>query len=114
MEQWLKFFRSELPTVAFKCNLEQQKKNTGRKSRKETQSADLLQASNCLGAETLLQLLRNYSRSQKVIRYSGGVFFGSVGSILYNFKVVVLTSVSCADESSALSWCGWISKCREK
>lgn len=65
MEQWLKYFREELPTVAFKCNL-QHKKTAGRKSRKVVENADLLQSSNCLGAETLLQLLRNYSKNQKV------------------------------------------------
>lgn len=65
MEQWLKYFRAELPTVAFKCH-SQPKKNTGRKSRKIAENPELLQSSNCLGAETLLQLLRNYSKTQKV------------------------------------------------
>jgi nuclear GTP-binding protein len=66
VEQWLKYFREELPTVAFKCNLQQPKKTTGRKSRKDTENGELLQSSNCLGAEALLQLLRNYSKYQKV------------------------------------------------
>jgi len=65
VEQWLKYFRDELPTVAFRCN-SQHKKNAGRKSRKVVENAELLQSSNCLGAETLLQLLRNYSKNQKV------------------------------------------------
>jgi nuclear GTP-binding protein len=65
VEQWLKYFREELPTVAFKCN-SQQKKSTGRKSRKVVENAELLQSSNCLGGDTLLQLLRNYSKNLKV------------------------------------------------
>jgi nuclear GTP-binding protein len=68
-EQWLKYLREELPTVAFKCNTQQQRTNLGRKSfAKATENVDVLQGSDTLGAETLLQLLKNYSRNQKVCR----------------------------------------------
>jgi nuclear GTP-binding protein len=63
----LKYLREELPTVAFKCNTQQQRTNLGRKTfAKATENVEALQSSDCLGAETLLQLLKNYSRNQKV------------------------------------------------
>lgn len=68
-EKWLKYLREELPTVAFKCNTQQQKSNLGQKdrnSKKMAGTADMLNASDCLGAETLLQLLKNYARNQQV------------------------------------------------
>lgn len=67
-EKWLKYLREELPTVAFKCNTQQQRTNLGRKSfTNATENANALQSSDALGAETLLQLLKNYSRNQKVL-----------------------------------------------
>jgi nuclear GTP-binding protein len=64
-EKWLKYLREELPTVAFKCSTQQQRSNLGhtRKSKSQTMTAT---TSECLGAETLLQLLKNYSRNNKV------------------------------------------------
>ncbi|CAM6009160.1 unnamed protein product [Sphagnum balticum] len=77
VERWLKYLREELPTVAFKCNTQQQRTNLGRKSsRKATENAEVLQTSDCLGAETLLQLLKNYSRNQQL---KTGVVVGVVG-----------------------------------
>lgn len=96
VEQWLKYFREELPTVAFKCN-SQHKKNAGRKSRKVVENADLLQSSNCLGAETLLQLLRNYSKNQKMKTAItvGVVGFPNVGksSVINSLKRTQAVSV---------------------
>lgn len=66
-EKWLKYLREELPTIAFKCSTQQQKSHLGQKSwSKVTEGESPLQTSECLGAETLLQLLKNYSRNQKV------------------------------------------------
>ncbi|KAG0579227.1 hypothetical protein KC19_4G083300 [Ceratodon purpureus] len=97
VEKWLKYFREELPTVAFKCNLEPQKKSAGRKTRKDIQNDDLLQSSNCLGAETLLQLLRNYSKYQKMktALTVGVVGFPNVGksSIINSLKRTKAVSV---------------------
>jgi hypothetical protein len=64
-EKWLKYLREELPTVAFKCSTQQQRSNLGhtRKSKSLTMTST---TSECLGAETLLQLLKNYSRNNKV------------------------------------------------
>ncbi|XP_027934091.1 guanine nucleotide-binding protein-like NSN1 [Vigna unguiculata] len=46
LEKWLKYLREELPTVAFKCSTQQQRSN--------------------VGADTLLKLLKNYSRSHEI------------------------------------------------
>lgn len=77
VEKWLKYLREELPTVAFKCSTQEQKSNLGWKSGpkagkegragKTGNSSNLLQTSDCLGAETLIKLLKNYSRSHEVI-----------------------------------------------
>ncbi|KAL2326615.1 hypothetical protein Fmac_025673 [Flemingia macrophylla] len=66
VEKWLKYLREELPTVAFKCSTQQQRSNLGWKSSKAAKSSDILQLSDCLGADTLLKLLKNYSRSHEI------------------------------------------------
>lgn len=72
-EQWLKYFRQELPTVAFKANTQHQSGNlqhsklrAGRSARKTPvakTAEDGLKGSGCLGADTLIQLLKNYARN---------------------------------------------------
>lgn len=66
VEKWLKYLRQELPTVAFKCSTQSQRTNLGVKSSSGASAAEALNSSQCLGAETLLQLLKNYSRNQKL------------------------------------------------
>ncbi|KAL5067032.1 hypothetical protein RYX36_017919 [Vicia faba] len=66
VEKWLKYLREELPTVAFKCSTQQQRSNLGWKSSKKVKPSNTLQLSDCLGAETLLKLLKNYSRSYEI------------------------------------------------
>ena len=39
-EQWLKYFREELPTVAFKCSTQQQGDKLGRKKMPSTKGLD--------------------------------------------------------------------------
>eukprot|EP00195_Chlamydomonas_chlamydogama_P013468 CAMPEP_0202909350 /NCGR_PEP_ID=MMETSP1392-20130828/49079_1 /ASSEMBLY_ACC=CAM_ASM_000868 /TAXON_ID=225041 /ORGANISM="Chlamydomonas chlamydogama, Strain SAG 11-48b" /LENGTH=620 /DNA_ID=CAMNT_0049599071 /DNA_START=76 /DNA_END=1938 /DNA_ORIENTATION=- len=66
-EKWLKYFREELPTVAFKCSTQQQASQLGHKKMPSAKSRDDgLQGSSCLGADTLLQLLKNYTRNMGV------------------------------------------------
>ncbi|CAL9023268.1 unnamed protein product [Prunus brigantina] len=66
-EKWLSYLREELPAVAFKCNTQEQRSNLGWKSSsKKSKPSNLLQTSDCLGAETLLKLLKNYSRSHEI------------------------------------------------
>ncbi|KAL1830385.1 hypothetical protein ACET3Z_000036 [Daucus carota] len=74
VEKWLKYLREELPTVAFKCSTQEQRSNLGWKSAPKASKAakvaakpgNLLQTSDCLGAETLIKLLKNYSRSHEI------------------------------------------------
>ncbi|KAF9602243.1 hypothetical protein IFM89_025953 [Coptis chinensis] len=67
VEKWLKYLREELPAVAFKCSTQQQRSNYGWKSAsKSAKPNNLLQTSDCLGAETLIKLLKNYSRSYEI------------------------------------------------
>jgi nuclear GTP-binding protein len=73
VEKWLNYLREESPAIAFKCSTQEQKFNLGWKSAKRGSKAvraekpsDILQTSDCLGAETLLKLLKNYSRSHEI------------------------------------------------
>nr|KJB42436.1 hypothetical protein B456_007G153300 [Gossypium raimondii]KJB42437.1 hypothetical protein B456_007G153300 [Gossypium raimondii] len=66
VEKWLKYLREELPAVAFKCSTQEQRSNLGWKSSKAMKPSNLLQTSDCLGAETLIKLLKNYSRSHEI------------------------------------------------
>ena len=75
-EAWLKYLREELPTVAFKCSTQKQaahlKQGRLAKSRKGGKSSDnasvsgAFTGSDSLGAETLLQLLKNYARNADI------------------------------------------------
>ncbi|KAJ0559862.1 putative GTP-binding protein, orthogonal bundle domain superfamily [Helianthus annuus] len=66
-EKWLTYLREELPAVAFKCSTQEQRSNLGWKSSKSAKkTSNLLQTSDCLGAETLIKLLKNYSRSHEL------------------------------------------------
>lgn len=66
VEKWLKYLREELPAVAFKCSTQEQRSNLGWKSSKAAKPSNILQTSDCLGAETLIKLLKNYTRSHEV------------------------------------------------
>ncbi|XVF81155.1 hypothetical protein PTKIN_Ptkin15bG0134200 [Pterospermum kingtungense] len=67
VEKWLKYLREELPAVAFKCSTQEQRSNLGWKSSSTAaKPSNLLQTSDCLGAETLIKLLKNYSRSHEI------------------------------------------------
>ncbi|KAI0523303.1 hypothetical protein KFK09_005698 [Dendrobium nobile] len=66
-QKWLKYLREELPAVAFKCSTQEQRSNLGWKSTsKVTKTSNILKTSDCLGAETLIKLLKNYSRSREI------------------------------------------------
>ncbi|CAM8959287.1 unnamed protein product [Rhodiola kirilowii] len=67
VEKWLKYLREELPAVAFKCSTQEQRSNLGWKSAsKKSKPTNILQTSDCLGAETLIKLLKNYSRNHEL------------------------------------------------
>ncbi|KAF0458846.1 guanine nucleotide-binding protein-like 3 [Gigaspora margarita] len=63
--QWLEYLRKDYPTVAFKSSTQTQRKNLGHSSLSTTKISDnKLQHSNeCLGADDLIQLLKNYCRN---------------------------------------------------
>jgi nuclear GTP-binding protein len=72
---WLKYFRQELPTVAFKAATKKTGvishgnlplSGGGRKTRPPNAADDVLASSECLGADTLLHLLKNYTRNSGV------------------------------------------------
>ncbi|KAL1211918.1 Guanine nucleotide-binding protein-like NSN1 [Cardamine amara subsp. amara] len=65
-EKWLKYLREEFPAVAFKCSTQEQRSNLGCKSYKASKPSNILQMSDCLGADTLIKLLKNYSRSHEL------------------------------------------------
>ncbi|KAJ0244367.1 Guanine nucleotide-binding protein-like NSN1 [Hirschfeldia incana] len=65
-EKWLKYLREESPAVAFKCSTQEQRSNLGWKSSKASKPSSILQTSDCLGADTLIKLLKNYSRSHEL------------------------------------------------
>jgi len=62
LEDWLSYLRNYLPTVAFKASTQKQKKNRGM-ANQSALSDDIAGISECLGADNLLQLLKNYCRS---------------------------------------------------
>ncbi|KAI5009083.1 hypothetical protein ZWY2020_010131 [Hordeum vulgare] len=66
VEKWLSYLREELPTVAFKCNTQEQRTKLGWKSSKLDKTSNIPQSSDCLGAENLIKLLKNYSRSHEL------------------------------------------------
>ncbi|KAL0481881.1 nuclear GTP-binding protein [Acrasis kona] len=57
VSKWLAYLRHDYPTVAFKSNTQHQKGNLAR----HTSGDD-----GCLGADTLIQLLKNYCRNDDV------------------------------------------------
>ncbi|XP_042499414.1 guanine nucleotide-binding protein-like NSN1 [Macadamia integrifolia] len=68
VEKWLKYLREEFPAVAFKCSTQEQRSNLGWKSTsKASKTSNRLETSDCLGADTLIKLLKNYSRSHEVV-----------------------------------------------
>eukprot|EP00193_Tetraselmis_chui_P022666 CAMPEP_0177795350 /NCGR_PEP_ID=MMETSP0491_2-20121128/26184_1 /TAXON_ID=63592 /ORGANISM="Tetraselmis chuii, Strain PLY429" /LENGTH=519 /DNA_ID=CAMNT_0019318171 /DNA_START=151 /DNA_END=1707 /DNA_ORIENTATION=- len=62
VEAWLKHLREELPTVAFKCSTQKQATNLGQR-RVGNGGWESGSSGESLGADTLLQLLKNYARN---------------------------------------------------
>lgn len=69
LDQWLKYLRGSLPTVAFKASTQNQARRLGRrKLGKKTEA--MIQSSTCFGAELLLSLLGNYCRNSGDVKKS--------------------------------------------
>jgi nuclear GTP-binding protein len=62
---WLKHLRQEFPTVAFRCNTQLQKANLSR-GKGDFDTYESLSGGTCLGGDNLLELLKNYCRSQNL------------------------------------------------
>ena len=58
VQKWLEYLRTEFPTIAFKSNTQKQSKNLSQGTTEDMKG--------CLGADTLMQLLKNYSRSEDI------------------------------------------------
>lgn len=67
LEKWLQYLRREHPTVAFKSSTQFQGSHLAQSSAKIMKSSvQLIQSSRCLGADVLLQLLKNYCRNKDI------------------------------------------------
>lgn len=99
-EKWLTHLRQSFPCVAFKASTQKQGKHLGRTPGVDAEMAsqEALQSSKCIGADALLQLLKNYCRSAgtKTAITVGVVGFPNVGksSIINSLKREKATGVS--------------------
>ncbi|RKP37495.1 P-loop containing nucleoside triphosphate hydrolase protein, partial [Dimargaris cristalligena] len=66
VEAWLKYLRNEFPTIAFKASTQNQRTRLGQANANTANSDQQVQKSECLGADTLIQLLKNYSRNLNI------------------------------------------------
>ncbi|KAJ1870936.1 nuclear GTP-binding protein nug1 [Coemansia sp. RSA 990] len=65
VEKWLTYLRHEFPALAFKASTQDQRRNLGQAAAGSKKAASLNTAV-CVGADSLIQLLKNYSRNQKI------------------------------------------------
>jgi nuclear GTP-binding protein len=72
-QKWLNILRREFPTILFKANTQDQQSHLSSNSlfnnslnNKEDLIEDLLKSSKALGADNVLQLIKNYSRDQDI------------------------------------------------
>ena len=83
--QWLKYLRNEFPTLAFKASTQNQKENLARsKIDYNLASEQLLQSSQCLGAETLMKLLGKAENLPCGKDKETGQFKYSITRVLYD------------------------------
>ncbi|KAG0216981.1 P-loop containing nucleoside triphosphate hydrolase protein [Mortierella sp. GBAus27b] len=67
VESWLKYLRHEYPTIAFKASTQNQRSNLGQSSiGTDLATEDMLSSSECLGADQLVKLLKNYCRNANI------------------------------------------------
>jgi nuclear GTP-binding protein len=80
VQAWLAHLRREFPAIAFKASTQQQRSHLaapgGGTVNKATQAGEVLTGSGAAGADTLLQLIKNYARSHDIKR---AVTVGVVG-----------------------------------
>lgn len=67
VEQWLKYLRNEYPTIAFKASTQHQRDNLGQSNvSTDAASTKMLNSAECLGADSLVKLLKNYCRNVNI------------------------------------------------
>ncbi|KAJ1975354.1 nuclear GTP-binding protein nug1 [Dimargaris xerosporica] len=67
VEAWLKYLRNEFPTIAFRASTQTQRTNLGQISSVNGQVAEYqLQKGQCVGADSLIRLLKNYCRNANI------------------------------------------------
>ncbi|KJH51328.1 hypothetical protein DICVIV_02531 [Dictyocaulus viviparus] len=95
--KWLKYLRTQLPTIAFKASIQEQNTKIGRFLNSNLNNSS---SSKCIGADIVMKLLGNYCRN-KEIRTSirvGVVGFPNVGksSVINSLKRKRACSVGAA------------------
>mmetsp|Transcript_38828 Transcript_38828/g.49566 ORF Transcript_38828/g.49566 Transcript_38828/m.49566 type:complete len:603 (+) Transcript_38828:102-1910(+) len=97
---WLAYLRRQHPTVAFKCATQDNASHLSqRKGKAEDTAADALKRSGSVGAEALMQLLKNYSRCEGGVKRTlsvGVVGYPNVGksSLINSLKRTKSVGVS--------------------
>ena len=77
VEHWLKYLRNEYPAIAFKASTQSQRNNLSQSNvSTDTASNNMLNSAECLGADTLIRLLKNYCRN---INLKTSITVGIVG-----------------------------------
>ncbi|KAG0050462.1 Guanine nucleotide-binding protein-like 3 [Gryganskiella cystojenkinii] len=67
VESWLKYLRHEYPTIAFKASTQSQRTHLGQSNvGTDMATEDMLTSSECLGADQLVKLLKNYCRNANI------------------------------------------------
>ncbi|ORX77046.1 P-loop containing nucleoside triphosphate hydrolase protein [Anaeromyces robustus] len=67
VNDWLKYLRNEYPTIAFKSSTQNQRSNLGQLNiSSEIASESILNSSECIGADNLIKLLKNYCRNANI------------------------------------------------
>jgi nuclear GTP-binding protein len=102
VQAWLAYLRKDFPTIAFKASTQQQRGNLsapgGAAVNQATEHGEVLTGSGAAGTDTLLQLIKNYSRSHdlKTAVTVGVVGYPNVGksSVINSLKRSKAVSVS--------------------
>lgn len=78
VQAWLKYLRSQYPTVAFKASTQSQNEKLSQSSVPvDLANQNLLTSAKCLGADLLIKLLNNYTRINDVKQ---SITVGIIGS----------------------------------
>lgn len=100
LKSWILYFRQFGPVTGFKASTQNQNKNLGRKRASLTDPGQKLNIGSCVGADTLMSILANYSRGKnsKVSIKVGVVGIPNVGksSIINSMRREKVCSVGAA------------------